>query len=159
MNITEQTQAILAHLTRQQQTLCFAESCTGGLLAAQITSVAGASAVFVGALVSYANSVKRDLLAVSDDVLREQGAVSSSCALAMALGARRMMGADWAISTTGVAGPGGGGAEKPVGLVWIAISSAAQEYSESYVFSGNRNQIQTSAVHSALALLHKTLEA
>ena len=104
-----------------------AESCTGGLVTAAITSVAGASEVFDGGVCSYANSVKAGLLGVSETTLREHGAVSEACAAEMARGVRRLMGADLAVSVTGIAGPGGGTPEKPVGTVCFGISTPEGE--------------------------------
>jgi nicotinamide-nucleotide amidase len=109
-------------LQQRGHTLSVAESCTGGLIAKRITDVEGSSAVFSGGVVSYANTVKTSLLGVPQSTLDAFGAVSAETATAMALGAQKAMGTTWAISTTGVAGPGGGSAEKPVGLVWFGIA-------------------------------------
>ena len=109
-------------LTEKKMTCATAESCTGGGVGYTITSVSGASAVFWGGVISYDNSVKRDVLGVPEEVLATKGAVSSECAAAMAAGARRLLKTDLAVSLTGIAGPGGGTAEKPVGLVWFGLS-------------------------------------
>ena len=100
--------ALIAHLREKHLTLGFAESCTGGLAAAAVVAVAGASDVFCGSVVSYANEVKHDLLGVPDTVLESAGAVSAPCALQMARGALDALGCDIAVSVTGIAGPGGG---------------------------------------------------
>lgn len=134
-------------------TCATAESCTGGGVASAITSVPGASAVFWGGVVSYDNSVKRDVLGVPAEVLATHGAVSGECAAAMADGARRLLRTDLAVSLTGIAGPGGGSAEKPVGLVWFGLSSAAGATTESMVFPGDRNSIRSAAVEHALRIL------
>lgn len=134
--------------------LATAESCTGGLIASQITSVPGAAAVFIGALVSYANSVKQQLLGVDETILTTHGAVSQACAEAMSQGARRIFIADWAISTTGIAGPSGGTTEKPVGLVWFAVSSASICVSQSQIFTGDRAAIRQKAVNYGVSLLN-----
>ena len=105
-----------------------AESCTGGMVTAAITSVAGASEVFDGGVCSYANAVKAGLLGVSEETLREHGAVSEACAAEMARGIRMLMGADLAVSVTGIAGPGGGTPEKPVGTVCFGVSTPDGEY-------------------------------
>ena len=115
-------QVLVRTLTQRSQTLALAESCTGGHLANRITNVPGASAVLLAGVVSYANAAKTTLLGVSEALLAEHGAVSEPVARAMAEGARRVTGADYALSTTGIAGPGGGTEEKPVGTVFIAIA-------------------------------------
>src|SRR5205814_5197855 len=105
-------------------TVSCAESCTGGQLAAIITSVPGASNVFIGGIVAYANSVKQALLGVPEALLAEHGAVSAECAEAMARGCQHGFATDFALSTTGIAGPDGGSAEKPVGLVYFGWARA-----------------------------------
>lgn len=114
---------LVGALKEKGLTIGFAESCTGGLAAATVVSVAGASAVFYGGIVSYDNSVKEKLLFVPGEVLDSVGAVSKECAVQMAKGAREQLGTSIAVSVTGIAGPGGGTPEKPVGLVYIGISS------------------------------------
>jgi len=117
--------AVLAQLRARGRTLCTAESCTGGLVAKWLTDVPGSSESFAGAVVAYSNAAKRDLLGVSQDVLDAHGAVSAACAEALAAGARARMRTDYAIAITGIAGPGGGSAEKPVGLVYAALAGEA----------------------------------
>ena len=114
---------VVDELTRRGQTLATAESCTGGLLASLITDVPGASAVFHAGVVTYANEAKTRLLGVPPELLARVGAVSPEVARHMAEGVRQRHGSDWGIGITGIAGPGGGTAEKPVGLVYIALSS------------------------------------
>jgi len=131
-----------------------AESCTGGGVGFAITSVPGASAVFWGGVVSYDNRVKRDVLGVSDEVLSTYGAVSSECAEQMAAGARRALGVDYAVSVTGIAGPGGGSAEKPVGLVWFGVASPFGVVADKRIFSGDREAVRMAAIeHAIVALL------
>ena len=122
------------------QTLSTAESCTGGSISAMITSVPGSSAYFLGSVTSYANSVKTNVLGVSEDIIEKYGAVSSQCVAAMAEGVRRLTGSDYSVATSGIAGPGGGSPEKPVGLVWIAVSSAKGTETFSTVFRSDRKR-------------------
>jgi len=134
-------------------TCATAESCTGGGVGYAITGVPGSSAVFRGGVISYDNSVKREVLGVSEEVLSTQGAVSPECAAAMAKGAQRLLGADLAVSLTGIAGPGGGSVEKPVGLVWFGLASATGVATEKKVFPGGRDAVRTAAIEYALRLL------
>ena len=120
------------------RTLAVAESCTGGLIAQRITEVAGSSGWFRGGVVAYANETKRDLLGVSEALLAEHGAVSEPVARAMAEGARERLGADLGVATTGISGPGGGSAEKPVGLVHIALADADGSFADHFVFPLDR---------------------
>ncbi|HEU5397552.1 MAG TPA: nicotinamide-nucleotide amidohydrolase family protein, partial [Verrucomicrobiae bacterium] len=113
---------IVRMLTAQRKTLALAESCTGGNLAHRLTNVPGASEIFLGGVVSYANSAKENLLGVRPETLRQHGAVSEAVAREMAEGARKKFGADFAIAVTGIAGPSGGTDEKPVGTVFIALA-------------------------------------
>ncbi len=140
-------------LTERKLTVATAESCTGGGVGHAITAVAGSSAVFWGGVISYDNSVKRDVLGVPEKVLQEKGAVSSECAAAMAEGARRLMGTDLAVSVTGIAGPGGGSAEKPVGLVWFGLASASGVATDKKTFAGDREAVRAAATEHALELL------
>ncbi len=134
-------------------TVAAAESCSGGEIAHRITAVAGSSAYFLGSIVAYANGAKRDLLGVPDAVLAERGAVSAECAAAMAEGARRVFGADLAVSTTGIAGPGGATARKPVGLVFVALAGPAETTVEEHRFAGDRRAVVAAAAEAALRLL------
>lgn len=134
-------------------TLATAESCTGGLLAHRITNVPGSSAYYVGGLVAYANEVKEMCLGVRPETLLAHGAVSEETVLEMAGGARARMGADVALATTGIAGPDGGTAEKPVGLVYVALSAADMERCERHVWSSD------GAVDERLANKEKSVDA
>lgn len=135
------------------KTCATAESCTGGGIGAAITSVAGSSEVFLGGVISYANEVKRDVLGVAAQVLDEHGAVSSETAAQMAEGARRLTKADVAVAVTGIAGPGGGSAEKPVGLVWFGLATADGVRTEKAIFPGDREQVRSATVIHALGML------
>jgi PncC family amidohydrolase len=140
-------------LAEKKLTCATAESCTGGGVGYAITSASGASAVFWGGIISYDNSVKRDVLGVSAEILETKGAVSSECASAMAEGARRSLKTDLAVSITGIAGPGGGSAEKPVGLVWFGVASKLGSRTEKMIFPGDRDSVRGSAIEHALCLL------
>ena len=140
-------------LIEKKLTCATAESCTGGGVGYAITGIAGSSAVFWGGIISYDNSVKRDVLGVPAEVLATKGAVSSECAAAMAEGARRCLKTDLAVSITGIAGPGGGTAEKPVGLVWFGLASKADTITEKKIFPGDREAVRTAAIEHALTLL------
>lgn len=140
-------------LRAHSMTCAAAESCTGGGVGAAITSVPGASEVFAGSVVSYSNDVKRSVLGVDAKSLERFGAVSSEVACEMASGARRLMKTDLAVSVTGIAGPGGGSEEKPVGLVWFGISSAAGTRTEKAIFQGGRDAVRAQAVMHAIGML------
>ena len=140
-------------LIEKKITCATAESCTGGGVGYAITAVPGSSAVFMGGIISYDNSVKRDVLGVPEEVLATNGAVSSECAAAMAEGARRRLKTDLAVSITGIAGPGGGSAEKPVGLVWFGLASAKGVATEKMVFPGGREAVRSAAIDHALDML------
>lgn len=148
-----QAEKLVELLKAQGKTCATAESCTGGGVASAITSVPGASAVFLGAVVSYANEVKRDVLGVSEDDLKRVGAVSSEVAASMAEGARALMKTDMAVSLTGIAGPDGGSAEKPVGLVWFGISTAEGTRTEKAIFRGDRESVRAQAITHAIGML------
>ena len=140
-------------LIEKKITCATAESCTGGGVGYAITGVAGSSAVFWGGIISYDNSVKRDVLGVPENVLATVGAVSQECAAAMAKGVRRLLKTDLAVSVTGIAGPGGGTAEKPVGLVWFGLASKTGTITEKKIFPGDREAVRTAAIEHALTLL------
>lgn len=135
-----------------------AESCSGGEVARRITAVPGSSAYFLGSIVAYANGAKHDLLGVPLTLLETKGAVSEECAAAMAEGARRAFGADVAVATTGIAGPGGATARKPVGLVYLALASSGGLIIEEHRFSGDRGAVVAAATEAALQLLLRGVE-
>ncbi len=142
--------AVLAACRERGLSFGAAESCTGGLLGAQLTAIPGASDVFVGGVVSYSNAVKRRVLGVPEAVLVEHGAVSETCAAAMAAGAREALGADLAVSITGVAGPGGGTPDKPVGTICFGWSGAGLDATRTHRMRGDRDRIREYAVAYAL---------
>lgn len=144
-------------LLERGQTLSLAESCTGGSIAQRITSVAGSSAWFFGGWVSYANAVKTEHVGVSEATLVAEGAVSEAVVREMARNARQRMHTDYSVAVSGIAGPDGGTAEKPVGLVWIAVGHASGEVVRWMQFGGDRNRNITAATQSALMLLRKTI--
>ena len=144
---------LVALLSSRGLVCATAESCTGGGVGAAITSVPGSSSVFAGGVISYANEVKRDLLGVPEEVLSAKGAVSPECAAAMAEGVRRLLKVDVAVSLTGIAGPDGGSAEKPVGLVWFGLTTPSGVRTERAIFPGGRAQVRAAAVEHALGML------
>jgi nicotinamide-nucleotide amidase len=135
-----------------------AESCTGGLIAAALTSVAGSSDVVDRGFVTYSNEAKTDLLGVPADLIATEGAVSELVARRMAEGALARSLADLAVSTTGIAGPGGGSAEKPVGLVWFGVARrGAGTLTQRHIFPGSREDVRRASVVEALSLLREAL--
>ena len=143
---------IVGELIRRKQSIVFAESCTGGLLSSTITSIPGSSAVFNGSVVAYSNAIKNSLLNVSMDLLDKYGAVSDQVVEAMAIGAKRNLNANWAIATSGIAGPSGATKEKPVGLIHFAIAGPDKTYKfkKKYNSTRNRNEIQRLSVNDCL---------
>jgi nicotinamide-nucleotide amidase len=136
--------------------LAVAESCTGGMLGERITNVPGSSDVFLGGVIAYHNDVKKKLLGVRPEDLERFGAVSEEVALQMAAGVRERTGADVGVSVTGIAGPGGGTPEKPVGLVWIAIHGSDAKARRFHVV-GDRAEIRQRAAQAALEMVRRTL--
>jgi len=150
--------AVLSRLSAASQTLAAAESCTGGLLAARITDVPGASDVFLGGVVTYSNQAKEDFVDVPRAMLVEHGAVSEPVARAMAAGVRARFGSDWGVGITGIAGPSGGTEDKPVGLVHWAVAGPTDTVSEHRVFPGDRAAIRTWTVNLSLDLLRRRMD-
>ena len=144
-------------LTQRKLTLALAESCTGGLISDRITDVSGSSATLMAGFVTYSNSAKKDILGVDEQLIIDNGAVSEQVACAMAECARRVSGTDIAIAVTGIAGPTGGTAEKPVGLVYMALSAAGKTIVFEHRFSGNRLDIKLRASQAALNMLRMHL--
>jgi nicotinamide-nucleotide amidase len=149
---------VLAALRARRQRLAVAESCTGGLVAAALTDVPGASDVFFGGACTYVDDAKVRWAGVPEGLLAQFGAVSSEAAEAMATGIRAATGVDWAVSTTGYAGPGGGDASTPVGTVFLGLAGAGVVRVERHRFPGDRPRVRAFATHAALDLLRRTLE-
>lgn len=145
--------AVLGRAELARVTIATAESCTGGMVAAALTDVPGSSAAFLGGVVAYDDALKSSALGVKPATLAAHGAVSKETALEMAAGARRVTGADWALSTTGIAGPGGGTASRPVGLVWFGLDGPAGASAFERRFPGDRTAVRMRATAAALDLL------
>jgi len=140
-------------------TISCAESCTGGLLTSMLTDVPGSSAYVMGSVVSYSNDVKSRILHVAEDTLAAYGAVSEETARKMAEGIRQLMRTDLGVSITGIAGPDGGSAEKPVGLVYIAVSDRSNTVVQKNYFRGTRLENKRAAVDKALAMIRDVLRS
>ncbi len=150
-------QVVVEMLTAQKLRLALAESCTGGLLAHRITNVPGSSDALLAGIVAYSNKAKTDLLGLPKDIIDAHGAVSHEVARAMAEGARKVTGADIGMGITGIAGPGGGTVAKPVGLVYIALSSEDQTSSTENRFVGSRGNVKMRSAQAALTMLRQSL--
>jgi nicotinamide-nucleotide amidase len=150
-------EAVVRLLTKQKRTLALAESCTGGLIAHQITNVPGASKVFLGGIVAYGNEVKEKFLGVRPETLEKFGAVSENVAREMAEGARKKFGADFAIAVTGIAGPTGGTRSKPVGTVFIALAGEFETVVERKLNGFGREKFKAVTARQALEMLLKII--
>ena len=146
-------ETVVVQLSHARETVSFAESCTAGMISAWLADVPGASSVLERAVVVYSNESKQDLLQVSVDTLASHGAVSEAVAKEMAEGVRQLAGSTWGVSVTGIAGPGGGTAQKPVGTVHIAVSGPTGVHHQHAVIPGSRSQVRKRAAGAALALL------
>ena len=149
-DVQELVNQLSAELLRKQQKICTAESCTGGLIAKTFTDLAGSSDWFDRGFVTYSNAAKSEMLGVPPSLIEDYGAVSEPVANAMASGALRHSEADYAIAVTGIAGPGGGSPEKPVGSVWIAVASSGQQRACLYLFDGDRNAVRNATLQQSL---------
>lgn len=152
-NIAELAVAVKEALLSKGQMMATAESCTGGLIASHLVDIPGSSAILAGGIVAYQNEVKEKLLNVPAEILNTVGAVSAETVKAMAEGARKQFGCEWAVATSGIAGPGGAEPGKPVGTVWIAVASSLQNEAFCEIFQGNRNQVREKSVYRTLSLL------
>lgn len=156
--LTEAAAELFACARTHAITIGTAESCTGGMVASSLASLPGVSEVFKGAVISYANEVKTALLGVEADTLSKEGAISEEVALQMAEGARAALMVDFAVSTTGIAGPDGGSEGKPVGTVWIAVAGKGKRSATLHHFSGTRNEIRQAATKAALQNLSQFIQ-
>ena len=154
----QQLQNLATNLASQNLKVTCAESCTGGLLAANLTRLPGSSARFDMGFVTYSNEAKQQLLNVNPTTLAHYGAVSEEVVREMALGALISSKADYALSISGIAGPTGGSEDKPVGLVWFGLASKKRIWAESKHFNGERDQIRAQAVQYAIQLLASKLD-
>jgi len=148
---------LIKELGRRGATLTTAESCTGGSLAASITAVAGSSAIFLGGTIPYSNALKQQLLNVKEETLIQYGAVSEQTAIEMASGSKKAFSSDYAIATTGIAGPGGGTIEKPVGTIWVAVAGKKEVLTKKFQFNNERLINIERTRMNALLLLWKLL--
>ena len=156
--IPDRAAELAARLRERGWTLATAESCTGGLLGDALTDLAGVSDVYLGGLIAYANSSKMQLLGVSESVLNSVGAVSAETAAAMASGVQQRFGTQIALATTGIAGPGGGSPEKPVGLVYLGLATPHGVWTERHIWAGNRRENKAESVRRALAWAIEMIE-
>ena len=158
LNISTLAKETVSECIEKKVTFGTAESCTGGLISSFVTDVAGASAVFFGGIVSYDNSIKENLLGVRTQTLADKGAVSPETAQEMSLGALRALRVNYAVAVTGIAGPGGGSVQKPIGLVYISTASQNGVIVTENHFSGNREEVRLQTVEKALSMLIDTIE-
>lgn len=155
---SDSVESVVGKLLKEQgKTLTTAESCTGGMIAHKITSVAGSSQYFLGSIVSYANEVKMESLGVSEESIKEFGAVSEEVVKQMVEGARKKLRSDYAVATSGIAGPDGGTEDKPVGTVWIAVATPEITFAKKYRFGHNRYRNIEISSNTALNMLRKQL--
>jgi nicotinamide-nucleotide amidase len=151
------TEEVSFRLREQKMTLATAESCTGGMIAAAITGLAGSSDIFKGSIVAYSNEVKENILGVPDEILKTFGAVSEECVAAMTDNICDRFNTDAGIAVSGIAGPGGGTHEKPVGLVFIGVRVKQRREIRKFIFRGSRDTVRRRAVANALRILHELL--
>ena len=148
---------IIENLIEKGIVVATAESCTGGMISSTITDVPGSSAIFGYGMVTYSNDAKMKILGVKEDTLKQFGAVSKETAYEMAEGLKNVSYADVAVSVTGIAGPGGGSEEKPVGLVYMGIATEKGISTKKNLFNGDRDEIRKQTVHTALNLIAEKL--
>ena len=156
-NITNITEKIILELSKNKQTITFAESCTGGRIASAFTAISGSSAVLNGSCVTYSNEIKHLWLGVEETVLENFGAVSQQCVVQMLEGIKNLAGADYALAVSGIAGPTGGTDLKPVGTVYIGLQTPFSQEVFHCFFHGDREQIQEQSVVFAIEKLYEVL--
>lgn len=149
-DITQLVERLFGKLEANQQNMATAESCTGGLIASHLTERSGSSAFFLGGIIAYSNKVKSQLLGVDEKSIMEHGAVSREVAAMMAESAQVKFEADFSIAVTGIAGPGGGTADKPVGSVWCGFATPGDLFTEFFHFEGNRQEVRLQTVYATL---------
>ncbi len=157
MEIKEHIEEIMRYSKSRNMTVSTAESCTGGLIAHYITNVPGASSFFSGGVVAYSNEIKTRVLGVRKDTLEKYGAVSEDCAREMAEGVAKLFKSDFAVATTGIAGPSGGTKDKPVGLVYIGYYILGEITVERKIFTGNREEIKEKIAKRAIEELDRKM--
>lgn len=157
MDTLQLAAAIGEQLRTRGWRLALAESCTGGLVGHWITEIPGSSDYFLGGVIAYSNQAKEQLLGVHDSTLLQHGAVSEATAREMAAGVRRLLGADVALAVTGIAGPGGGTPDKPVGLVYVALDALGRQICRRHVWDGDRATNKAHSARAALLLLRDYL--
>jgi len=159
MKINHNTiEQVIKKLALKNQTISFAESCTGGRIAAAFTSVSGASSILDGSVVAYSNDIKHTWLNVDNDILKKYGAVSSQCVVQMLEGIKNLSGADYALAVSGIAGPNGGTEEKPVGTVYIGLQTPFMQEVFQCFFHGKREHIQEQSVAFAIEKIVEVLK-
>ena len=157
--MTESLELHIGNLLKQKRlTLATAESCTGGLIAHLLTNIPGSSEYFLGGIVAYSYQAKADLLGVSWDTLNSKGAVSKETVMEMAMGARNKMKADIVVSVSGIAGPGGGTPDKPVGTTWIGLATVSQVEARHFIWDGDREENKKYSAEAALQFILDYLE-
>ncbi len=156
--ISQLAERVVKLFTEKGKRAATAESCTGGMISAAITAVSGSSAVIELGICSYSNRIKNEILGVNADTLEKLSEYSLSCAEEMASGVLRLSAADFAVSTTGIAGPGGGNENHPVGEVFIAVADRTGVHSERFVFHGGREDVRKQACCKALEMLISEIE-
>lgn len=157
-NLINLAEDVIKKATLKSLTISSAESCTGGLIGVALTDISGSSAVFTGGVITYSEKSKHFILGVPTDTFEDTGVYSHRCAQEMARGIQEKLGSDFAVSTTGVAGPLGGYPDKPVGSVWIGVADAGHSASVECHFSGSRSEIRTAASIEALTILLRLLD-